>query len=140
MTIDRGAPNSERSFELLEGMTTNCFVVFKDGSIGTSCSDDVLQGYSRSLFLQSAKQAGIPIKPNVNLSDADDWEEVFVTSSVKIGKRVGEVLVKNEAFGPANPGEPEFMVKWKESNTRRKAGPPSVFERLLADVTNKLKG
>jgi hypothetical protein len=70
--------------------------------------------------------------------------EVFVTSSVKIGRKVDFILVANgrgESTDGSREGaeeEPEFKLLWEEDKARSAEdlvlSKPTVFETLLAAV------
>jgi len=66
--------------ELLEGLTTNLFVLYLDGTLRTA-SDGILHGYIRQLILQ--QNIKISLHPPL-LSEAHQWKEVFVSSSIQL--------------------------------------------------------
>ncbi len=90
--------------ELLEGLTSNLFVVYKDGTLRTAALEgNVLRGYARHLVLEAAERLGLrhdDTKP-VLLQDAIDgmWSEVFITSSIRLVVPVTSISV------------PEYMYK-----------------------------
>lgn len=67
--------------ELLEGLTTNIFVLYQDGTLRTA-SNGVLHGYIRQLVLQQ-KTIKISLHPPL-LSEVHQWKEVFVSSSIQL--------------------------------------------------------
>ena len=75
--------------ELLEGLTSNLFVVYRDGTLRTAAAEgSVLPGFARHLVLEAAEKLGLSYdetKP-VLLQDAVDglWSEVFVTSAIRL--------------------------------------------------------
>ena len=75
--------------ELLEGLTSNLFVVYKDGTLRTAALEgNVLRGYARHLVLEAADRLGLrhdDTKPLL-LQDAIDgmWSEVFITSAIRL--------------------------------------------------------
>ena len=75
--------------ELLEGLTSNLFVVYKDGTLRTAALEgNVLRGYARHLVLEAADRLRLrhdETKPLL-LQDAIDgmWSEVFITSSIRL--------------------------------------------------------
>lgn len=75
----------DRDIELLEGLTSNLFVFHRDGTLLTQPTDSVLPGYARQLVLDFAKENGIPVVIGpIRLAEAHLWEEMFLTSSVKL--------------------------------------------------------
>ena len=71
---------------LLEGLTSNLFVVYPGGIIRTP-SSGVLNGYARHLVVnQVAKKFGMSVDTDnpILLQDSHLWEEVFVTSSIRL--------------------------------------------------------
>ena len=83
--------------EILEGLTSNIFILYKDGVLRTA-QDGVLLGYARHLVLKSAQRLGIPLdqKTPILLSECDQWEEVFTTSSVRLVTPVDTILVPDK--------------------------------------------
>jgi hypothetical protein len=81
---DRICSNSSfiipQDVELLEGLTTNLFVLYQDGTLRTA-SNGILHGYIRQLILQ--QNIKISLHPPL-LSEAHKWKEVFVTSSIQL--------------------------------------------------------
>jgi hypothetical protein len=81
---DRICSNSSfiipQDVELLEGLTTNLFVLYQDGTLRTA-SNGILHGYIRQLILQ--QNIKISLHPPL-LSEAHQWKEVFVTSSIQL--------------------------------------------------------
>lgn len=80
--------------ELLEGLTSNLFVVYKDGTIRTSFGP-VLHGYARKLVVEAAHRLGYTVSNEpIYLKDASRglWKEVFLTSSIRIIISVGKVM------------------------------------------------
>jgi hypothetical protein len=75
--------------ELLEGLTSNLFVVYKDGTLRTAALEgNVLRGYARHLVLEAAERLGLRHDDTnpVLLQDAIDgmWSEVFITSAIRL--------------------------------------------------------
>lgn len=81
--------------EILEGLTSNFFVVYRDGTIRTS-PDGVLGGYARSLVFRCAERCGLRLdmrSPTLEDAKAGLWVEAFVTSSVRLVVPVGKILI-----------------------------------------------
>jgi hypothetical protein len=96
------------NMELLEGLTSNLFIVYKDGTI-RSPTKDVLCGFAQYLVMKAAKNLGIQIVDEpITLQDARDglWAEAFVTSSVRLIIPVGKIMFENS----------EAPVDWTESD------------------------
>jgi len=106
-------PEQGHTFELLEGLTSNLFIVYTDGTIRTP-TDTVLDGYARSLVIESAKRNGLELSNNpILLEDAKNnlWAEAFVTSSIRIIIPVGSILIPDYT----NEDEIRFEEVWSES-------------------------
>ena len=74
------------SVSLLEGLTSNLFVVYDDNVIRTpSFEDSALNGYARHLVLENAQHCGYTVELGpILLDDVQSWKEVFVTSSIRL--------------------------------------------------------
>lgn len=100
------------SLDILEGLTSNLFVIHKDGTVRTAPLSKVLSGYARHLVkeeLDEVKELTLDESaPNVH--DAKDglWSEVFVTSAIRLIIPVNKVLMPQV-------GEDEPVILW-ESN------------------------
>mmetsp|Transcript_26792 Transcript_26792/g.54152 ORF Transcript_26792/g.54152 Transcript_26792/m.54152 type:complete len:598 (+) Transcript_26792:282-2075(+) len=102
------------SLEILEGLTSNLFVVYKDKTVRTAPTGSVLSGYARHLVIEELRVAGDDSKtlPDSNCADImkglvlDDvnppnitdalrglWSEVFVTSAIRLVTPVNRVLI-----------------------------------------------
>ena len=97
--------------ELLEGLTSNLFVVYKDGTLRTAALEgNVLRGYARYLVLEAAERLGLRHDDTnpVLLQDAIDgmWSEVFITSSIRLVVPVTSISV------------PEYKGETKITNIR----------------------
>jgi hypothetical protein len=70
---------------LLEGLTSNLFAVYPGGILRTPATDCVLEGYSRQLVLEEAQRCGLKVEIGpLRLEDSSLWEELFLTSSVRL--------------------------------------------------------
>jgi hypothetical protein len=83
--------------QLLEGLTSNLFVLYPEGVLRTT-EHGVLLGYARQLVLESVERLGfkVDLSTPIHLSESDAWQEVFVTSAVKIIAPVGKILIPTE--------------------------------------------
>ena len=97
------------STEILEGTSSNVFVVYKDGTLRTA-KEGVLNGYARHLVLECAGSCGLKVdfRP-ILLQDAEKglWEEAFITSSSRLIYPISEVLVHTD-------NEHEFVKYWRD--------------------------
>lgn len=109
--------------ELLEGMSSNVFVILKDGSLQTASSQMVLSGYVRHLILQiyygqQDNCHSATTKP-ILLSNVDQWKEVFITSSSRLIVPVHTVMIPNPNSGQwvefwrADNDNPNQATQWK---------------------------
>lgn len=94
-------------FELLEGLTSNLFVVYKNGTVRTAPLGKVLPGYARHLVAEelnnvqsanSASSLGELVLDETNAPTVLDaklglWSEVFVTSAIRLVVPVHRVLI-----------------------------------------------
>uniref|UniRef100_A0A7S4UF75 Uncharacterized protein n=1 Tax=Ditylum brightwellii TaxID=49249 RepID=A0A7S4UF75_9STRA len=87
-------------FQLLEGLTSNLFVVYRDGTIRTASENLVLGGYVRHLILSLASSLGLKVDTEnpIKVQDAKNglWVEAFVTSSIRIVVPVGQILIPSD--------------------------------------------
>lgn len=92
--------HSER---ILEGLTSNIFVLYPNNTLRTA-SSGVLDGFARELVLQSAVRLGLNIdlsKP-ILLSESSLWQEVFLTSAIKLVVPVDKVMAITETNNAVN--------------------------------------
>ena len=91
--------SEEGDLQVLEGLSSNVFVLYKDGTLRTA-SDGVLHGYVRHLVLEAANDLGIPTshKP-ILLHESDEWKEAFITSSSRLVFPIESVLIHNSDTG-----------------------------------------
>jgi hypothetical protein len=84
--------------EVLEGLSSNLFVVYKDGTIRTA-QDGVLYGYVRHLVLECAEKCGLQLDPRpIMLHDATAglWQEAFITSSSRLIFPISKILMHGD--------------------------------------------
>lgn len=84
------------SLEMLEGLISNLFVIYKDGTVRTAPTTKVLSGFVRHLVLEEINQTHELRLDDMNapvVGDADDWAEVFLTSAIKLIIPVKRVLI-----------------------------------------------
>ena len=93
-----GKHNFIDTLELLEGLITNFFVIYKDGTVRTAPLPTVLSGYARHLVLDVINEVQELVLDDSNAPTVQDakeglWSEVFVTSSIKLIVPVNRVLI-----------------------------------------------
>ena len=77
---------------LLEGLTSNLFVLYPGGVLRTVDTDSALGGYSRQMIINAANQCGLDVEIGpILLDESSLWEEVFLTSSIKIAMPVAQL-------------------------------------------------
>ena len=103
------------SLNILEGLTSNLFVIYKDGTIRTAPVGKVLLGYARHLVkeeIEANKESQLILNPPT-IQDAKDglWSEVFITSAIRLIVPVNRVLlpyIGDDGEGPT--------VLWESNN------------------------
>ena len=109
------------SLELLEGLTSNLFVLYKDGTLRTPSTSLVLGGCAREMVLNKATLAGIAVAvDSIDTMDADQWDEVFLTSSIRLIVPVSELILAHKLQNGTTTQE----ILWSSSKTE-------VAERLF---------
>jgi hypothetical protein len=113
--------NNNSKVELLEGLTSNLFVVYSDGTLRTPMGS-VLNGYARKLVIEAAQRMGWTVTHDpIYLEDATNglWKEVFLTSSIRLVVPVGKVLIPTTTTeNECNDGENmSFRTLWSERDT-----------------------
>jgi Amino-transferase class IV len=93
------ADSSNNAVELLEGLTTNLFVLYKDGTLRTAPRTQSLNGYVRRTVLQLlAQESEVRIVERAPiLEELHLWKEVFVTSSIRLVIPVQSVHVQRRS-------------------------------------------
>ena len=109
------------NLEVLEGLSSNCFVIYNDGTLRTP-SDVVLHGYVRQLVLRHVEECGLtwdPSKP-ILLHDAPQkWKEAFITSSSRLILPISRILIPNNQNNNDRPDKlsPGFTELWRDPAT-----------------------
>lgn len=121
--------------ELLEGLSSNVFVVYQDGTIRTA-EDGVLFGYVRHLVLGCLERCGLTrdMRP-ILLQDAKDglWKEVFITSSSRLIYPVSKILLHADH-------ETEFEEFWSDpvlTNTPGSSNGKPQWQKLLDEILKR---
>jgi hypothetical protein len=120
-------PAMDHQLEVLEGLSSNVFVVYKDGTLRTA-SDGVLLGYARHLVLECAESCGLRFDPSksIILQDAEQglWQEAFITSSSRLIYPISKVVIHTG-------NEMEFMDYWTYESNGEKAKWQQLLDELL---------
>jgi hypothetical protein len=115
---------------LLEGLTSNLFVVYPDNVLRTAATG-VLHGYARQLVLAQAPLSGLTLDfTPIRLDESHLWLDCFVTSSVKLMAPVGKILVPVVA-GEDVDGNNELKEVWSRGNV---ANSRSVWRDLYNEI------
>lgn len=127
-------PNED--MELLEGLTTNLFVFYQDGTLRTA-PDGILPGYVRHLILQQCHH-DIPIILNPpRLSEANLWKEVFISSSIQLLCPVQKVLMPvamdNTTTNNNKNKKEKFVTVWEDKNNEGNRLVDKIFLQLIKD-------
>ena len=79
--------------ELLEGLTSNVFVLYSNGTLVTP-AEGMLEGCARNQVLCHARALGYKVKcaPIRLDSSVDQWEEVFCTSAIRLIIPVNKIV------------------------------------------------
>jgi branched-subunit amino acid aminotransferase/4-amino-4-deoxychorismate lyase len=93
------------SVELLEGLSSNVFVLYADNTLHTP-TEGVLHGYVRYLVLEAAKSCGLHVSSEpILLDDVGHWKEAFITSSSRLIFPISKLLVSRGG---------SFVEFWKD--------------------------
>lgn len=94
--LDKNGGTRYSSLELLEGLSSNVCVIYKDGTLRTP-EEGILFGYVRHLVLESAARCGLKVDTSspITMQDAIDgkWSEVFITSSSRLIWPISRILL-----------------------------------------------
>eukprot|EP00980_Cylindrotheca_fusiformis_P011710 scaffold2783_cov129-Cylindrotheca_fusiformis.AAC.11 len=94
--------------QLLEGLTSNVFVIYPGNVLRTPPNDLVLGGYARHLVLETAARCGLEVEIGPILMDESSlWLEMFVTSSIRLVSPVREIIVLGLDPSSILPGDME---------------------------------
>jgi len=127
------------SVELLEGLTSNLFVVYPGKILQTAPSEHVLGGYIRQLVLDSAEKCGYTVElGSISIGDARLWEQVFLTSSIRLIIPVHRMLL------PGDQGDDDQLLKletlWELPSNDEKTtdddchSTPTILDVLYAEL------
>jgi hypothetical protein len=141
-----------RRLEILEGLSSNVFVVYDDDTIRTA-SEGVLHGYIRHLILESVHDCGLTYDPApVWLLSPEEcrlrWKEVFITSSSRLVYPVSEILYPNAIDAGSSSedgGASDYHVYWTSpaslapgtTVSTNDSSHPQQWQRLLQVILRK---
>ena len=146
LSSEEAAPQGTKpNIKLLEGLTSNLFVVYPGRIIRTASSDHILGGYVRKLIVERAKNCGYTVEfGSISLEDASLWQEVFVTSSIRLIIPVEKLFLPVPKDGDSN-GNFDLQTLW-ESKGREEEGCQSgptasdvLYPELMTHTTLKDK-
>jgi len=107
------------TLELLEGLISNFFVVYKDGTVRTAPVGLVLPGYARHLIIQELNERGMKVDSSnpPTIQDMRDglWSEVFVTSAIRLVVPVERIIM------PATGANVNPLILWEAPNDEYRA-------------------
>eukprot|EP00771_Trimastix_marina_P002227 gnl/Trimastix_PCT/3348.p1 GENE.gnl/Trimastix_PCT/3348~~gnl/Trimastix_PCT/3348.p1 ORF type:complete len:352 (-),score=102.09 gnl/Trimastix_PCT/3348:39-1094(-) len=119
-----------RPTALLEGLSSNLFVVYRGGTLRTA-GEGVLLGSIRELTLRVAEELKIPVEfTPPDLAERDQWSEVLITSTSRLVMLADEVVI----HPLEGPDAPEVLRLNGESSEDAQ----SVGERLRSGVLERL--
>ena len=142
--------DDDNDVELLEGLTSNVFIVYHDGSLRTPPSKNgILSGYARQLVLECAtKDYGRTVRQvPIFLSEASEWKEVFVTSSIRLVSPVKFLVVQTQSSqqvvddgtsgtaGDEGKDDRTTVLLWKESSADQ--NPDPFWKQLYLKIMEK---
>lgn len=108
--------NFINKLEFLEGLISNLFVVYKDGTVRTAPTGLVLPGYARHLIIQELNERELRLDstkpPTMQDMMSGLWSEVFVTSAIRLVIPVERIIMP--AIGPNNANQPSIL--WEAPN------------------------
>ncbi|GAX20918.1 hypothetical protein FisN_1Lh426 [Fistulifera solaris] len=117
----------DHQLEVLEGLSSNVFVVYKDGTLRTA-TDGVLFGYARHLVLECAESCGLRLDPfkSIILQDAEEglWKEAFITSSSRLIYPISKIIIHKD-------NEMEFKDYWTYESNGEKAKWQQLLDEIL---------
>ena len=136
---------NDDGIELLEGLTTNLFILYKDGSLRTPDPETrgVLNGYARHLVLQYTQKhfntkLNVDTSKPIQLEDPNLWQECFVTSSIRLIVPIHKIVARdddNDNDVCTNASEQKLRTIW-EANPQLEATPiwRQIFERVCSSA------
>jgi hypothetical protein len=124
-----------RHLYLLEGLTSNLFVLYPGGVVRTVDTDSALGGYSRQLIIDAAEECGLQVDVGpIPVDESSLWEEVFLTSSIKIVTPVAQINRPVVESGSSTTSRPiSFEEIWVPSiSSREEPAWKILYEKILS--------
>eukprot|EP00986_Skeletonema_menzelii_P013746 scaffold8304_cov117-Skeletonema_menzelii.AAC.4 len=126
------------TLELLEGLISNLFVVYNDGTVRTAPVGLVLSGYARHLIIQELNERGMKVDSSnpPTIQDIRDglWSEVFVTSAIRLVIPIERIIL------PATGATAVPRVVWEAPNDEYRATKTiqsAMYQRGCSQATVK---
>jgi hypothetical protein len=120
--------------EILEGLTSNLFVVYDDGTLRTPAVGSVLGGYARKLVLDHAEECNLRIEFGpLLMSEILQWKEVFITSSIRLITPVDKIVIIQNSGGEATNKRTIFALP----KVATRASWRHIYMRILEDHADK---
>ena len=111
-----------------QGLTSNCFFVYP-GRVLKTPKDGILRGYARHRVVQAAQALGYHVEQGpVSLDEAPAWQEVFVTSAIRLVQPV-QTIVQRQQQGKGNDGLPTEV--WKSPSSSEFSVAKGILNRIL---------
>lgn len=130
-------------FEILEGMTSNFFAIYHDGTIRTA-QNYVLFGFVRHLVIECAEICGLKFDERaVSLDDGKNglWAETFITSSSRLIYPIKKILVpdySSESLETADTSGNHHKFKWKVFwEVERESTKKCIWNELLKEILKR---
>ena len=115
---------------LLEGLTSNLFVIYPGGILRTSDEDSVLGGYARKLVIDCAHKCGLEVDIGpIPMDESHLWEEMFLTSAVKLIIPVREIKMIQQS----SDGGTELKDLWSPISGTDQTIWRLLYEQMLLD-------
>lgn len=128
-------PFVDNQLEVLEGLSSNVFVIYKDGTLRTA-GDGVLHGYARHLVLECAESCGLVFDPSksILLQDAEKglWQEAFITSSSRLIYPISKVLIHTD-------NDYEFVEYWTYERNGEKGKCQQLLDEILKQADAEIR-
>lgn len=119
--------HADDDIELLEGLTSNLFVLYKDGTLRTPPCDSVLGGYARQLVIDHAEECHIECKEGpIKLSESSQWREVFITSSIRLITPVKKVVISEHGVS-----EGCERIIWVQPSLGKKLSWHTLYHKIV---------
>jgi hypothetical protein len=126
----------EKSVSLLEGLTSNLFVVYDNNVIRTPpCHLSALEGYARHLVLKHAQQCGYTVEEKPIRLDDDhvrSWKEVFITSSIRLIIPVRSVFDSSQ--GENGSLQLEKIWEFRDQNDPSRTASELASDKLYVSI------